>query len=96
MSDAKRRVHKPPIVVPDATHEEIPAHCQRRGISRAQTYVDLAAGRYDAVKCGKKTLIVVASADRYFANLPKARFDGAGLPGLRRSPAAEPALPAIP
>jgi hypothetical protein len=71
---AKTRVHRPPVVVPGATHEEILAHCQRRGISRPQAYLDLAAGRYEAVKSGRKTLIVVASADTYYASLPKATF----------------------
>jgi len=88
MSSAKTRVHKPPVVVADATHDRISAHCKRRGISRAQTYLDLADGKSEAVKDGKKTLIVVASADRYHANLPKAEFEP------RRAPAAESTVPA--
>jgi hypothetical protein len=87
MPSQKTRVHKPPVVVADATHEKIAAHAKRRGISRAQAYLDLAAGKYEAVKDGKQTLIVVASADRYYANLPKAEFKS------RRTPAAEQAAP---
>jgi hypothetical protein len=87
MSNAKTRVHRPPVVVADATHEPISAHMKRRGISRAQTYVDLAAGKYQAVKDGRKTLIVVASADRHYANLPRAEFKS------RRSPGADSAVP---
>jgi len=74
MSSPKTRVHKPPVVVTGATHEEILAHCLRRGISRPQAYLDLAAGKYEAVKDGRKTLIVVASADRYYDSLPKAQI----------------------
>jgi len=74
MSSPKRRVHRPPTVVAGAAHEEILAHCQRRGISRPQAYLDLAAGKYEAVKDGRKTLIVVSSADAYYASLPKAKF----------------------
>jgi hypothetical protein len=94
MSNAKTRVHKPAVVIAEATHEKITAHCKRRGISRAQTYVDLAAGKYEAVKDGNKTLIVVASADRYYANLPKAEFGSRGRFG-RAVPGAVPAVPAI-
>lgn len=61
-------------VVPEATHESISAHCKRRGISRGQAYKDLAAGKYQAVKYGRKTLIVVATANRYYASLPSAKF----------------------
>ncbi len=91
MSSSKTRVHKPAVVVADATHEPIAAHMKRRGISRAQTYLDLAAGKYEAVKDGNKTLIVVASANHHYANLPKAEFGSRGRFGR-----AVPALPVTP
>jgi len=68
------RQSRPVSVVAQATHESISAHCKRRGISRGQTYKDLAAGKYRAVKDGRKTLIVIATADRHYASLPKAAF----------------------
>jgi hypothetical protein len=42
--------------------------------SRSRVYQLLADGTYEAVKSGKKTLILVESVRRRFASLPRAAF----------------------
>jgi len=45
---------------------------QRYGAGRTTAYALLSDGKLRAVKCGRRTLIEVASADEYFAALPAA------------------------
>lgn len=42
------------------------------GFSRSRIYEELSAGRIDARKAGRRTLIVRASIDEMLASLPKA------------------------
>lgn len=48
--------------------------CHRNGISVPTLYRLLGAGQITAVKFGHKTLVEVASADRYFSSLPPAKI----------------------
>jgi hypothetical protein len=43
---------------------------------RSEIYEALARGELDAIKDGQKTLIVVASIERYMRSRPAARIDG--------------------
>jgi hypothetical protein len=43
---------------------------------RSQIYECIAAGELDAIKDGPRTLIVVASIERYMRSRPPARIDG--------------------
>ncbi|MDB5442320.1 MAG: Excisionase [Phenylobacterium sp.] len=47
--------------------------CARFGLKRTSTYGELKAGRLNAVKCGRRTLIPVAEAHRWFLALPTYR-----------------------
>lgn len=44
---------------------------QRLGISRSTAYVEIAAGRLAARKCGTRTLITYASAQAWLDSLPR-------------------------
>jgi hypothetical protein len=44
---------------------------QRLGISRSTAYLEIAAGRLVARKCGARTLITSASAQAWLDSLPK-------------------------
>ena len=50
----------------------LPTFCEAYDTSRATAYRAIAAGRIRAVKCGRATLIDVASAEAWFASLPEA------------------------
>lgn len=52
----------------------VDATCQRYGLTRTFVYGELAAGRLEAVKAGRRTLILAESADRLLRTLPKATF----------------------
>ena len=52
----------------------IKAVCEARGISRAYVYILLGAGKLQAVKDGKRTIVTGESFDRYFGSLPAAAF----------------------
>lgn len=44
------------------------------GLSRTELYRRLAAGKFDAVKCGSRTLVVFDSLIRHLQALPPASF----------------------
>jgi hypothetical protein len=52
----------------------VKAACENYGIGKTGIYELLGAGKIDAVKFGRKTLLVVASLERHFASLPKANI----------------------
>lgn len=52
----------------------IEATGQRYGWTRTFIYNELAAGHLEAVKAGRRTLILAPSADRLLRTLPKATF----------------------
>lgn len=58
----------------DPVHISIPEACKRHAIGRSTLYNLLAAGHVRAKKAGVSTLVVVASLDRYFDELPDAVF----------------------
>ena len=66
------------IMTETATHTPaamtIEAAGQRYGWTRTFIYNELAAGRLEAVKAGRRTLILTESANRLLAALPPARF----------------------
>jgi hypothetical protein len=67
-------------------YESIKESCQRNDCSRSEFYRLLGAGKIDAIKDGRRIKIIVASADAYFAGLPKAKIKPA-----RRANASEAA-----
>jgi excisionase family DNA binding protein len=75
---------RPDVVQSQVTQVElvtiaIPEACRIAGISRSQLYRWLAAGTIQAMKSGRRTLIVVDSLRRHIASLPPAKFgDAAG------------------
>jgi hypothetical protein len=48
--------------------------CTRYNCSRSALYLLIGAGKIAAVKNGRRTLVVVASADAHFAALPPAQI----------------------
>jgi excisionase family DNA binding protein len=54
--------------------EYISQTCARYNIGRSYLYRLIGEGKIEAVKDGARTKIVVASADAYFASLPKAKI----------------------
>ena len=48
--------------------------CIRYNVSRSQVYKDLGLGKYVAVKDGRRTKIVRASADAHYGSLPPAKI----------------------
>jgi excisionase family DNA binding protein len=44
--------------------------CARYRISRSKLYLEIAAGRLKAVKCGSRTLIPTEAGDAWFNSLP--------------------------
>jgi len=54
-----------PIAVP------VPEACRIVGIGRSRLYEEIAAGRIEARKAGKRTLVMVASLRDYVASLPR-------------------------
>jgi hypothetical protein len=55
-------------------HASIKEICQRHRCSRSHLYDLMGLGKIVAVKSGKRTLVVVASADAHFNNLPPAQI----------------------
>ena len=55
-------------------HEAVKDTCRRHHVSRSHLYNLIGLGKVTAKKNGKRTLIVVASADAYFNNLPVAEI----------------------
>jgi hypothetical protein len=56
-----------------AVLESIEQTCQRYSVGRTQLHKLVKAGKIEAVKDGSRTKIVVASADKHFASLPKVK-----------------------
>lgn len=52
------------------SHLPIPGAVSYIGSSRTSIYEALKAGKIEARKCGRRTLVSVASLDAYLANLP--------------------------
>lgn len=52
------------------SHLPIPAAVAYAGPSRTSLYEALKLGKIEAKKCGRRTLISVASLDAYLASLP--------------------------
>lgn len=52
----------------------IEAFCSHYGCTRTWAYEQLAAGKLEAVKIGRRTCILTESADRLFVSLPRATF----------------------
>ena len=63
----------------------IPQAAARLALCERSIYQLIATGKIEAVKWGKRILVVVASLDRYAASLPKAKIK----PITRRRRAAE-------
>lgn len=55
--------------VPELVAMTIAEFCQRYGIGRTSAYYELKAGRLKAKKCGRKTLILQASAIEWLNSL---------------------------
>jgi excisionase family DNA binding protein len=70
--------------------------------SRSKVYEHIAAGTYQAVKSGRRTLIVYASVKAHIAGLPPARIKAPkprpprAVPEARRGRKPKPAAPASP
>ncbi len=52
----------------------IDAACKAAGVGRTLLYSELQRGNIEAVKCGSKTLVVVASLRAFIARLPAANL----------------------
>jgi hypothetical protein len=65
---------------PAPVHASIADICKRHGCSRTKLYALLAAKQIVARKLDRRLLVDVASADRFFANLPEAEIN---VPSLR-------------
>lgn len=50
----------------------IPAACQYAGLARSRLYLEIKAGRVDARKAGRRTLVMRESLDAFLASLPRA------------------------
>jgi excisionase family DNA binding protein len=48
----------------------IDAFAEALGVSRGKVFKEIRQGHLEARKCGRRTLIPAAVADRYLANLP--------------------------
>jgi excisionase family DNA binding protein len=48
----------------------IPDACRVSGLGRSMLYVEIAAGRLRAVKCGSRTLILRSDLERFLGGLP--------------------------
>jgi hypothetical protein len=48
----------------------IAAFCQRYGISRTSAYEEIAAGRLQVVKAGRRTLVPADAAESWLRSLP--------------------------
>jgi excisionase family DNA binding protein len=48
----------------------VPEACASLSISKSKLYLEVAAGRLRAVKCGSRTLIPVEAADAWLRSLP--------------------------
>lgn len=48
---------------------DIDTFCQRYGIGRSKTYLEINAGRLKAVKVGRRVLIRFADAEEWLASL---------------------------
>jgi len=55
-------------------YESIKEFCSRHDVSRSEAYRLFGDGKIEVVKDGRRTKVVVASADAHFASLPKARI----------------------
>ena len=47
--------------------------CSRYGVGRTTTYEQIKAGRLQAVKAGKRTLVTADAAESWLKNLPTSR-----------------------
>jgi excisionase family DNA binding protein len=65
----------PPIL------EYVSQTCARYSIARSHLYRLIGDGKIEAIKDGRRTKIIVASADAHFASLPKAEIRPARRPG---------------
>lgn len=50
--------------------------CDETGLSRSSTYLAMAEGRLEAVKCGRRTLILGSAGEDFLNSLPVAQFHG--------------------
>lgn len=55
----------------DQKYASIAGACMRYDTGKSKLYEHIRAGDIEAVKYGAKTLIVLESADRFFASLPR-------------------------
>jgi excisionase family DNA binding protein len=60
-------------------HISIREACARHNCSRSALYNLIGQGKITAVKHGRRTLVVVASADAHFASLPPAQIKAPAL-----------------
>jgi hypothetical protein len=58
----------------ETTLETLQQAGARVGFPRSRFYEDIAAGRYKAVKAGRRTMIVTASLNAYIDSLPAANI----------------------
>jgi excisionase family DNA binding protein len=57
---------------PSKTHYRLKEWLDRAPIGRSTTYRKIASGEIEAVKCGKRILIVAESGERFLESLPRA------------------------
>ncbi len=60
--------------MPQKVHDSIKETCARHNCSRSHLYKLAGEGKIIMRKNGRRTLVDVASADAYFANLPPAKI----------------------
>ena len=61
------------ITSPDRAALDLNGFCRQYSIGRVKTYELINSGQLTAVKVGRKTLIPVEAAERWFASLPMLR-----------------------
>ena len=49
--------------------------CRRNGIGKTKLYTEIKAGRLEARKAGRKTLITAAAEQRWLSTLPRVNSD---------------------
>jgi hypothetical protein len=83
----KRRVRSPPPAKVGLSKQEFSASV---GICVTSVEDEIRAGRLEALKVGRRTLITVEERDRYLAGLERARFTGRLRRADRESVASTP------
>jgi len=67
----------------------VPEAIRMSGIGRTKLYEAISAGRIDARKHGRRTLVIVRSLEDYLSALPRLERDATVCAGSTNKPAAE-------